>query len=255
MPGQYQSLGEVKTQAIYRADLEGISDRHPSFMLGVEANASYRRLRLKLANADVMHVLTATAAAPLPTTPALANCGYAEIDWPIAAISVHGLDVLVDGDWEPIPQGNMTNRRAHGRTRDTYDRSYRGRSDLTWIPRTLPTASAATPQPGKIMIFPVPSTTVQYVLWYLEQWTDIVLDTDVFPAQEGWIDWVIWDLAATALIRDTGPATTAQLEHVIASRERVWNDIRGSALRLHNDGPIEVVSRYGRGNSTHRLVP
>lgn len=253
MAGQFKTLGDVKSAAIYRADLEGISDRHPSFILGLEANDSYRRLRLKLANAQVKTVLTATAIANLPTVDALPNAGYAEVDWPIVASSVHGLDQLNGGNWDPIPQGNFTNRRYHGRGRNRYDQSYADQ-DLRWMERSLPTASGATPQPGKIMIFPVPRQG-QYVLWYLEHWIDLVLDTDIFPSQEGWIDWVIWDLAATALIRDTGPQTTAQLEHVIAARERAWSDIRSSVKDLANDGPIEVISRYGSGQSTHRMVP
>lgn len=258
MPGQYNTLREIREAVIYRADLEGISDRHPNTPLVFEINSAWRDLRVKLANAGVLHVLSNTGLLTLPTIEAVTGAGYAEIDWPTDAVSVHGLDVKVDGYWYTVGQGDMTQRRlgpiqAPG-TGGDYRYSERG---LTmWIPRSLPTTSTSTPVAGKIMLFPVPQSG-QYLLWYLPNWVDVVTDTDIFPGQEGWITWVIWETACRALIRDIGPQTSAQLEHCIAERERAWAEIRTSAQRIATDGPIQPLNRYGasaRGGG-FRLLP
>lgn len=256
MPGQYQTLGEVKAAATYRADLEGLFDRHPTISLNAEANLSYRQLRQKLANADCPTVLSPTAILSLPTAEAVAGGGYAEIDWPTNAVSVHGVDVKVASYWCNLPQGAFTQRRLGPVQSDRGDYSYADEGLAMWIVRSLPTTAGAVTTAGKIMLFPVPSGG-QYVLWFLPEWIDIVLDTDLFPGQEGWIEWLICDVACKALVRDIGPQTSAQLEKLEAARERAWNAIKGSARTLAGDGPIVPTSRYGgqRGMGGPRMVP
>ncbi|MET0414084.1 MAG: hypothetical protein ABW217_22430 [Polyangiaceae bacterium] len=255
MAGQYNSLAEVRNSALFRADLEGILDRHPTLNVNFETNMAYRRLRLKLANMDVTQVMTPTAILTLPTTEAVAGAGYSEIPWPQAFTSVHGLDVKVGGQWGRLPRGEFVQRRLTPYNDQRSDYRYADDAGAIWVPRTLPTASGATVSDGVIMLFPVPESG-QYILWGLTQWSDITVDTDVFPAQEGWIDWVIYDLGATLLIRDIGPQTSAQLEHLVACRERVWNEIKPSTTKLTNDGPMNIPSRYGsaRGRG-YRMVP
>jgi hypothetical protein len=255
MAGQYLSVGEVVDTAIYRADLEGITDRHPLLDLIFEANLSYRDLRVKLANADVQTVLTATAITALPVVEAIAGGGYAEIDWPVDAVSVHGLDVKVGGYWCTVPQGSFAQRRLGPAFNERGDFQYAGEGLAQWIQRSLPTTSGSTQVAGKIMLFPVP-TGGSYVLWYLPQWVDLTLVTDLFPGQESWLQWVICDLAVKALVRDVGPQPTQQLIELKEARERSWMEIRTNTQRLAQDGPIEVQSRYGSGRGRGaRLIP
>lgn len=254
MAGQYMTIGEVANAAIYRGDLEGITDRHPTLNMFQEANLSYRDLRVKLANADVQTVLTPTAITALPSTEAVAGGGYAEIDWPVDAVSIHGLDVKVGGYWCNVPQGNFAQRRLGPINADRGDYSYADEGLAMWVVRSLPTTNVSAQVAGKIMLFPTPSGG-SYVLWYLPQWVDITLATDLFPGQESWLQWVIWDLACKALIRDIGPNTSAQLEHCMAARERAWAEIRTNTQRLAQDGPIQPQSRYGsRRGSGARLI-
>jgi len=255
MAGQYKTLGEVRNQAIFRGDLEGLLDRHPTLNANQEANDAYRRLRVKLANNDVQTVLAPTAILSLPTTEAIAGGGYAEIDWPTGAVSVHGLDVKVGGYWTTVPQGTFTQRRLGPVTSDRGDYQYADEGLAMWIQRSLPTVSGSNPVAGKIMLFPVPSGG-SYVLWSLPEWVDITLDSDVFPGQESWLQWVIYELTCVLLVRDIGPNTTAQLQEMQVQRERVWADIKTNAQRLAQDGPIQPVSRYGsaRGRGA-RLIP
>lgn len=250
------SLGEVIETATYRADLEGITDRHPLVDLAQEANLSYRDLRVKLANADVQTVLTPTAITALPVVEAVAGGGYAEIDWPVDAVSVHGLDVKVGGYWCTVPQGTFAQRRLGPVWNERGDYTYAGEGLAMWIQRSLPTTNASAQVAGKIMLFPVPGGG-SYVLWYLPQWVDLVLTTDLFPGQESWLQWVCWDLAVKALIRDVGPAPTQQLIECKEARERSWMEIRTNTQRLAQDGPIEVRSRYGGGRGRYgaRLIP
>lgn len=249
------SLGEVVSAAIYRGDLEGITDRHPTLNMNQEANLSYRDLRVKLANNDVMTVLSPTAILTLPQVEAVAGGGYAEIDWPTNAVSIHGLDVKVGGYWNTVPQGTFTQRRLGPVVNDRGDYSYADEGLCLWVQRSLPTTSASAQVAGKIMLFPVPSGG-SYVLWFLPEWVDIVLSTDLFPGQESWLQWVVWDLTCKALIRDIGPNTTAQLQECEAARERSWIGIKTNTQRLANDGPIQPQSRYGsfRGRGA-RLIP
>lgn len=255
MAGQFISLGEVRNAAVYRADLEGISDRHPTVSLNTEANLSYRELRVKLANADVQTVLTPTAILALPVVEAVAGGGYAEIDWPTAAVSVHGLDVKVGGYWNTVPQGTFQQRRLGPVSNDRGDYTYAEEGLAVWIQRSLPTVSGSATTAGKIMLFPVPSGG-SYVLWHLPEWIDITVDSDLFPGQESWLQWVIWDVACKCLIRDTGPQTSAQLQHCMAERERCWADIRTNSQRLAQDQPIQPMSRYGSGRGRGaRMIP
>lgn len=255
MAGQYLSLGEVRNAAVYRADLEGITDRHPTLSMNLEANLSYRELRVKLANNDVQTVLSSTAITALPLVEAVAGGGYAEIDWPTNAVSVHGLDVKVGGYWNTVPQGYFAQRRLGPVVSERGDYSYADEGLALWIQRSLPTTSAATQVAGKIMLFPVPSGG-SYVLWFLPEWVDITADTDLFPGQESWLQWVIWDLACKCLIRDIGPQSSAQLDKCEVARERAWSSIKTNTQRLAQDGPIQPQSRYGsfRGRGA-RLIP
>lgn len=255
MAGQYMSVADVRNAAIYRADLEGITDRHPTVDLNREANLSYRELRVRLANAGVWTVLSSTAILALPTTEAVAGGGYAEIPWPTNAVSVHGLDAKTAGYWCRVQQGDFTQRRLGMTGAERGDYSFADQGQAMWITRSLPTVSGTTQVAGAIMLFPVPSSG-QYVLWFLPEWVDLTNDTDLFPGQEVWLQWVVWDVAVKALIRDVGPQASAQLQLCQAERERVWSEIRGSVQVLANDGPIRPMARYGsyRGRGT-RLIP
>jgi hypothetical protein len=247
-------MGEVINAAIYRADLEGVSDRHTTLDLTREANLSYRDLRVKLANSDMQTVLQPTAILSLPVIEAVTGGGYAEIDWPTNAVSVHGLDVKVGGYWSNVQQGTFAQRRLGPLGNDRGDYGFSDEGLTMWVQRSLPTTSGSTQVAGKIMLFPVP-TGGQYVLWFLPEWVDILNGTDLFPGQESWLQWVIWDLACKALIRDVGPQGSKQLDECVAARERSWIAIKANTTRLAQDGPIQVSSRYGGMRSGHRMVP
>jgi hypothetical protein len=253
MAGQFLTLGEMKAAATYRGDLEGFTDRHPNFSLNFEANASMRMLRLKMANNDVVAVLNQTALLTLPTQAALSNAAYwAEIPWPANAVSVHGMDVLVSGQWDTIDKGVLEQRSAFKR-RNRNGELFSSVSGAMWCEKGLPQSTNAA---GTIMLFPVP-TSGQYILWFLDAWVDINTDTAEFPGQEAWLQWVIWDLAVKMLIRDEGQTPESQLQECKQERDRVWADIRPNLQRLANDGPVEVQSRYGsrRGYGDYRMIP
>lgn len=256
MSGQYMSLLDVRTAAIYRADLEGITDRHPTLDLNREANLSYRALRVKLANAEVWTALTSTAILTLPTVEAVAGGGYSEIDWPVNAVSIHGIDIRVGGYWARLPQGNFAQRRMlQPSTSERQDYALVDQGQAMWILRSLPSTAAASQVAGKIMLFPV-SSNGQYVVWFLPEWVDIVNDTDLFPGQESWLQYVVWDVAVKCLIRDVGPQASAQLQFCMAEREKAWGEIRTNAQALASDGPIQPMPRYGsfRGRGARMIT-
>jgi hypothetical protein len=255
MAGQFITLGEAKAAAIYRCDLEGILDRHPTFSLTIEVNASMRVLRQKMATNDVQSVLTTTALLNLPTTAALSGAAYwAELPWPADAVSVHGLDVLINGEWDTIEPGVLMQRQRH-QSRAGRGELFHSHAGAMWCPKSLPQATAT---PGAIMVFPIPGGG-QYVLWYLTQWVDIITDTQELPGQEAWLQWVIWDVGIKALIRDVGEGGSEQLNRAIQERDRLWADIKPAVQRVTKAGPIEVESRYpsrrSYGDQRGRLIP
>jgi hypothetical protein len=252
MAGQYLSLLEIKAAVTFRGDLEGLTDRHPDLNIEQEINLSYRQLRVKLANNDVMMVLQPTAVLTLPIVETVAGGGYAEIDWPTDAVSIHGIDAKVNGCWNPIPQGFFTQRRMGGY--DQGDCRFGDPVYSMWIVRSLPTTSGSSAVAGKIMLFPVPQGG-QYVIWYLPEWVDLVTDTNLFPGQESWIQWVIWDVVCKCLVRDIGPQASAQLQEAEKARALCWTDIKTNTQRIAGDGPIQPQSRYGSQRGRHRMVP
>lgn len=248
-------MQEVVDFALFRGDLEGMLERHPTVNVFREANMSYRKMRVKLANNDVPTVLSPTSILSLPVVEAVAGGGYAEIPWPTNFVSVHGLDVKVGGYWNTVPQGVFNQRRLGPVTTERGDYAYSDEGLTQWIVRNLPTTTTTTANAGAIMLFPVP-TGGQYVLWGLPEWVDLVNGTDLFPGQESWIEWVINDLCCTLLTRDIGPQVTAQLQSMQAERERAWMNIKTNAQRLANDGPIQPLNRYGSMRSRGaRMIP
>lgn len=241
MAGQMMTMDEVRVAARYRGDLEGLEDRHSDLDLNREANLSVRQLRMKLANEDVLDVLTPTSILSLPSSPAVTGGSWAEIDWPTDAILVRGLDVRVDGSWLTIPQGEFA-QRLQGPIQGQNSFSV-GSTLSMWVPRSLPQPSTTTRVAGKIMLFPVPNGG-SYILWYLREWTDLTIGTHLFPGQESWVDWVIWDVVVKSLKRDVGPQGNKQLDEAMAERDRCWMTIQSTAKRLATDGPVEVTNRY-----------
>lgn len=254
MAGQFETLGSIKQAVIYRGDLEGITDRHPTLNLNQEVNASCRMFRTKAATNDVMAVMNTTALLPLPVTAALSGAGYwAELPWPADSVSVHGMDVLVGGTWDVVKHGTLGQRRPMPGTGNRGDYRYASDIEAMWCEKALPQGSAS---PGIIQLFPVPSGG-QYILWYLTPWVDLTTDTADVPLQEAWAQWVIWDVAVKCLIRDVGQTPSAQLEKCESERAACWADIKPAVQRVVKAGPIEVQSRYrnrgGYGNG--RVVP
>lgn len=251
MAGQFTSLGDIKQAAFYRGDLEGFTDRHPLINVNQEVNASWRDMRLRLANNDVFDVLATTAILTLPTAEFLAGGGWAEVPWPVDAVSIHGVDVKVGGTWCSVPQGTLAQRRMGPFNNVRGDYQFADDGQAMWIAKSLPTTNSVV---GSIMLFPVPSGG-QYLLWYLQSWADITTDTTDFPMLEGWANWVAWDLAVKLLIRDIGAQNEAQLEHCKTERDTVWKSLRTNVQRIASDGPIEVQSRYGSRRGGYRMIP
>lgn len=248
--GSNITLGEFKARVRYRCDAEGILDRHPELDLDFETNASLRMLRQKLANNDVNMESTPTTEAALPTTEAISGCGYAEVDWPVEATRILGLDVKIGSEWWPIDPKDFAQRRQYIHNAEL---SWNYPDTCAYIPRKMPTQTNSTRNVGKIMIIPVP-TTGRYVLWYLPEWTVLDNDNDLCPGQEMWIEWAIWDVCVKLLVRDNDPDTQTQLNNCKEERDRVWLEIKNNAMRVVDDAASEPINRYGRNNHGPRVV-
>jgi hypothetical protein len=239
---QVISLTEMRARVRYRFDLESLTARHPDADVDAEINRSWRKMRMRLANVGVLAVLDGTNAAALPTSAAASGETYAEIDWPTDAVSVHGLDVRLSDYWYPLEQVDFTSRRRFAFQSEIGSGWGRDITTAAWCVRSLPTTATTSAVAGKIMIMPVP-TSGQYRLWYLPEWVDITTGSHVFPGQEGWHEWTIFDAGITALRRDNDAAGT--LADARAEQATIWNDILRGVPRLADDGPIEPMPRRG----------
>lgn len=252
--GSNITLGEFKARVRYRCDAEGILDRHPELDLDFETNCSMRMLRQKLANCDINMESTPSTEANLPTTEAISGCGYAEVDWPVDATRILGLDVKVGSEWWPIDNKDFSQRRQYIHNAEL---SWNYPDACAYIVRSLPKitepAGTSTRAVGKIMIIPVP-TTGRYVLWYLPEWTTLDEDADLVPGQEMWVEWAIWDVCVKLLIRDNDPDNQKQLDDCKEERDRIWTEIKQNTMRLVDDGPTEPSNRYGRNNHGPRVI-
>lgn len=217
------------------ADIEGLTDRHPDATLIKWINLAWRRLRTKLAMSGMPGLTIPSTIAALPTTPPVSTEQYLEVTWPDGAVGVYGVDVLLGSKWIPLHPMSFAQRR------DFQDRGSTENAPSHWIPITLPAESTTTITAGKIGLFPLATGGVNYRIWYLPVWVDIVTGANVFYGHDLWFEWLIQTIVRRVAQKDDDAQST--LAEAVQTQSDVWKEIVKSIQMMNAAEPVQRVRR------------
>jgi len=223
------------------ADIESLDDRHPDATLIKWINLEWRRLRTKLATSGMPGLTIPTTIAALPTTAPVSTEQYIEVNWPDGAVGVYGVDVLLGQKWVPLKPMSFAQRR------DFQDRGSTESAPSHWMPITLPSESTTTITAGKIGLFPLATGGVNYRIWYLPVWTDVIGAAHLFYGHDIWFSWLIQAVVRRVAQKDDDAAST--LAEAVRQQEEIWREITKSIQMMNAAEPIRRVrrNRTGRG--------
>lgn len=225
-----RTLGELVDDLRRRADLRGMTRRHPDADLMRALTQSLRSLRAIVTRAGSHVFLEPSTAAALPTAPPTAGETFLEVDWPAGAVSVHGVDVLHGTRWRPLEPIVFGGRRDY-QCSEGPPRAFIVRS----LPRETP---GSTLTAGKLQLFPFSALGLQYRIWSLQELPELDDPNYVVQGFDGdWLEWVLWDSTVKFAAEDDD----AQNVDAIATRERgiLEERIETTIVRaLNSAGPV-----------------
>jgi hypothetical protein len=213
-----------------RADIEGMTVRHPDTSLRRYLTQSLRSLRAMLTRAGADVFLEGTVPANLPTSAPVLGEQYVEVAWPTGAVSIHGIDILAGTDrWWPLKPVSFADRR---------DAQLLGGPPRAFCIQTVPkTAQSPTITAGRILIFPLDTTGYTHRVWYLPEFPELVSDSHAVHGFEGdWLEWAVWDATIKVAAKDDDSQNVDQ----IALRERAMlqERITTNINRVQRAGPV-----------------
>lgn len=240
MANQYISGTDAIARVRYRADVVGQTDRHPDADLLKELNASFRNLREIVSSYGIGVFLEGSTPTSLTTSPPTVGEQFVEIDWPTNATAIYGVDILRNQVWCSLKPTDFTGRRQYSGY-SGLNLSLGSNPPFAWCVRKIPQATTTTATAGKIMVFPIPSSGLQYRVWYLEVWADITDATHLFPGHSNWQDWMINDTAIKVMVRDNDAQGT--LVALQQEQQKLEMSIQKQARLLASDGPSSPMPR------------
>jgi hypothetical protein len=238
-----RAIGELVQDCREEGDFEEIEDRHPEDLLIRLVNKGWRKLRSKVAAIGVPVDNTPTTVAQLPTEPPEEGEAYLEIDYPVNAVGIYGVDVLTRNKWEPLKPGTFAERR------DYVSRVQSSSSPHTWVIQSLPREGdpddededATVILAGKIQLYPLSTGGNNFKIWYLPAWKDRIDPDHVLYGHDLWFDWLVNDVIARVARRDDDSANT--LADARAARAEAWEEIKRTAKNLNRAEPIRPRRR------------
>lgn len=242
-------MANTRTLTVLLADvreaggIEGLTDRHPDATLIKWINLEWRRLRVKVADIGMPGMTIPTTIAALPTTPPVATEQYLEVTWPDGAVGVYGVDVLISSRWEPLEPMSFARRR------DFQNMGSNGNAPTHWVPITLPAENATTITAGKIGLFPLATGGLNFRIWYLPAWADIVTAGNVFYGHDIWFSWLIQTVVRRIAQKDDDSENT--LAEAIRQQAEIWEEIKKSVGHMNLAQPVRRVraDRRSRGRT------
>lgn len=251
----FRRIQDLEADIKYRYSIGGVKLRHTSPEIRRLHNVSWSQLRNIVALADDGTFLDATAPAPMPTTAPITGEVYAEIDWPVAASRIYGLRVQVgSGRWYPLKKVPWAAFHDYQGIESILAGFHSQPGPRAYCSRVVPRATG-TPSfveaTGKIMVFPIPTSTTNYRLWYMEGWSPQVQDGALFAAQDDvWHEWAIYSTMIKMLSPDAdGKKMYPQWA---AERKEARDLITAQAMRLSDGQAIEPRDARGDGYDLER---
>ncbi len=255
MSFQFRTLLDIENDILYRFSIGGATARHSTGAAGRVRqlwNVTWQELREMVSLANDGSFLEATTPATFlsvsATTAAVTGEVYAEIDWPLDAVGIYGVRVLISTRWYPLKRVPFMAYQDY--QYEGFLESIRGnRGPVAYIPRKIPEGVGSTETVGKIMILPVP-TSGSFRLWYLKAWAPLTADTDKFSGQAEFIEWGILN----TLIKMLGPDGNAgdQYQMWVSERAACRERIETRARRFDAGGSIEPRDARDDGHDPDR---
>ncbi len=216
MAGQFQLVSAIMARAARQADILGQDDRWPAAEQLAQFNASAGEMRLRLSNLGFDWFLERTTGT-LSTTAAASGETYSEIDWPVRAQRIYGIDVQFQSDlWLPLRPTRVSGLRDYQRCRSLWPEFGIGDGEpRAFALKKAPFGALTTETVGKIMIVPLPRVARTYALWYLENFEPLA-STTTFNGHASFVEWIVQDMVVKYSEGDNDSNET----HAIAFAER-----------------------------------
>lgn len=223
MAAQFRLVSAILADAAYRADIEGQVDRHPAANQLRLFNESVQQLRLRMSNLGFEGFLKGTSPAALGITPVVTGETYSEENWPVDAANIYAVHVLFEtGLWLPLKPISLAGIRDYQRQGLRGATLSQRAAPAAFALREAPLGVATVETPGKIVLVPTPTVARQFRIFYLQNWADVA-DTATFNAQDGFIEWIIWDMVVKYSARDNDSNQTYKI--AVIERERVEQEL------------------------------
>lgn len=216
MAGQFRLVSAILDDTAYRADVQGMDDRHPLLNRLRLFNESVQQLRLRMSNLGFEGFLKGTAPAALGIVPSVTGETFSEENWPSDAANIYAVHVLFEtGLWVPLKPISLAGIRDYQRL-GVWGTSLSTRSSpAAFALREAPLGVLTVETAGKIILVPTPAIARTFRIFYLQNWADVA-DTATFNGQDGFIEWIIWDGVVKLSARDNDSSAT----YGIALQER-----------------------------------
>ncbi len=224
-----RKVGELTGDLRERADLRGQTKRHTDAELRRKLTQSLRACRAWVTRAVADTFIEGTAPAALPTTAPVTGEQYLEVAYPSDAVDIHGIDVNYSGVWDPLDPVRFTERRRfQGVSRPRF-----------YCLRTLPHETPGTTlTAGAIQIYPLVTTGLDYRIWYLPEFPELVDPDHIVSGFDGdWLEWALWDATIKCAAEDDDSQNVDQI--AVREREMVKDSVLAQAIRIQRSGPIE----------------
>lgn len=172
----------IRTRAQFRALVQrrtrvvDLLNAHPLADLNIDCDDGYRDLRQLAADSKWGTFLTTTGALALPTVPPTGE-NYVRIPVPTDCNTAKRLEILRSTNWDPVPETGFLNLRDFnyiGFTRQNGPLGWCMLDQGVQATTALNTGAAAT---GTIALFPVPTFSGSYQLWYLPEFSNLTADS------------------------------------------------------------------------------
>lgn len=175
-----RTRAQVRALVQRRTRIVDLVNAHPVADVNIDLDDGYRDLRQLVTDSKWATFLKTTGALALPVVPAVVGPpaeNYAAIPVPTDCNTVKRLEINRGTTWVPIQEvggGNIRDFNGFGLSRQSSALAWTLLDQGVQATTALNTGSAAA---GVIALFPVPTTSGFYQLWYLPEFSNLTADS------------------------------------------------------------------------------
>lgn len=225
-----RTRAQVRALVTRRARVVDHLNSHPTADLNIDLDDGYRELRQLATDSKWGTFLTTTGALTLPLT-APTGENYVVIPVPTDCNTVKALEVKTSTNWCRVEEMGLLNLREYNQFSP-----YQFNGPLGWCmldqgvqaTTVLNTGSAAA---GVIALFPVPTTSGSYQLWYLPEFAGLSADSGAGGfytyANDDQLQYHVFAVCAKILISDND--SNEMLQGVLSELTKFEERVRSSS--------------------------